>query len=97
MLYSANCLSIYQVFTNLHVILGQGSPQTVASDTIALLLLLAKRSGGEIFIKSNKELIPVTFISRKRPNNMNKKALTNFLFLRNQTWLKLNQNQLSNS
>ena len=28
---------------------------------------------------------------------MNKKALPNFLFLRNQTWLKLNQNQLSNS
>ena len=54
MLWLAKCLSIYQVFTNLHVILGQGSPKTVASDTIALLLLLlAKRSGGEIFIKSN--------------------------------------------
>ena len=51
MFFSANCLSIYQVLTNLHVILGQGSPQTVASNTVALLLLLlAKRPAEEKII-----------------------------------------------
>ena len=52
-------LSVLISLTNLHVILSQSSPQTVASNTVTLLLLLAKRSAGEIFIESKSKSLRV--------------------------------------